>query len=223
MGCCGPTGPSLCGQGDFECQPPVPVATVVAGPVGPPGATGPQGYDGQNGASGPSGPTGATGPLGAQGFAGPQGATGATGPNGVVSVIGYFSGAKWTPAAPYNTALNAVPYNRTLNFGIVPFASGNYLCHLDIQLGASGLSGNALNGTLGFYNGPTDVIDIPWAQNVNGGNNGWSHGYPHDFICTLTQGATLFLRSTGQVYLLGAQLIVMPVPSYNVISPGFTG
>jgi hypothetical protein len=221
MGCCGPTGPSLCGgsSADFECQPPTPVATVVAGPVGPTGATGPQGYDGQNGASGPAGPTGATGPLGPQGFAGQPGPTGASGASGAISIIGYFSGARWQPGAPYSVQLNTVPFLRNLNFGVVQFTTGNYLCKLDIQVVWNTLSGT-LNGDLVFWNGPVQVIDIPWASEGSGSQGGVV-GYSHSFIAQLTQGATLYLRATGQAMLVGAQLTVCAVPSYNVVSPGF--
>lgn len=91
MSCCPTTSDNL-------CQPPVPVTTIVAGPVGPTGPSGPTGPAGfgATGSTGPSGPQGVPGPIGTNGATGstgpagegfigatgPAGASGATGPAG---------------------------------------------------------------------------------------------------------------------------------------------
>ena len=195
--------------------------------MGPSGATGPQGFDGQNGASGPAGPTGATGPLGPQGFAGAPGPTGATGPGAVNSIIAFFSGAKWGPAAPYSTALNSLGYGHSVDLGVVPFASGNYLCILEIQVGWNGNAaqyGFVRNGDILFFDGTNQREDFAWSQIKNGGV-GYDYGtvstYGHHFIAQLTQGNHLYVTAINQAILLGAQLTVCPIPTYNIVSPGF--
>ena len=205
----------------------MPVTTIVAGPVGPSGATGPRGFDGQNGASGPAGPSGATGPLGPNGFAGAPGPTGATGPGAVNSIIAFFSGATWTPAAPYSTALNALSYNHEVDLGAVPFASGNYLCILEMQVGWNGNAsggGFSRNGDIVFFDGSSSRASFAWSQ-IKLGGSGYDYGtvssYGHQFIAHLTQGNHLLVQATGQAILLGAQLTVCPIPTYNIVSTGF--
>src|SRR4051812_44109886 len=119
MSCTGATG--CCDQSPI-CSPPVPVATIVAGPVGPTGATGPTGVQGDDGVSGPTGPSGATGPLGPIGLAGITGATGPSGPAGTSSLAAFFLGSIWGPSAPFTTAIAALPDQVTIDLGVNPLA-----------------------------------------------------------------------------------------------------
>ena len=130
MSCCatGPTGSNL-------CSPPIPVTTIVAGPQGPTGPQGPQGLIGPTGPVGVAGPSGATGPLGPIGLVGQTGPVGPTGPIGSSAPVAFFSGFKWGPAAPYhNGIIGGIAQNLLMSLGAIPFATGQYLVHLNVQL-----------------------------------------------------------------------------------------
>lgn len=217
-------------SGDYasaQCSPPVPVPTIVAGPQG---ATGPQGPTGPQGLRGSTGPTGALGPTGPQGQIGLQGitgATGATGPQGTTSILGFFTGYCWSPAMPYTNAINSLSANKILDFGTVPFADGEYLFHLAMQIGwNAGSNGpNNLNGSVSFASPlGTALADFRWGR-VKAGSNGHGYGevegYAHWFKASVQQGQNLYLQTSGDFYLIGAQLSVFNLPTYVVVSPGF--
>lgn len=213
---------------DSMCQPPIPVATVVAGPQGPTGPTGATGQTGIAGPSGPTGPIGPTGPQGSIGLKGDTGATGMTGPAGSSAPVAIFTGKIWEPVYPYSTELAAYNNARaTINLGNVPFASGQYLFHLEVQIGWNGnpsgqnqrngwlwisqIEANASTGYMAKWN---------WARIKNGGsgfNYGEVESYSHQFIATVAQGQNIYVETTDDgPFLLGAQLTVFNVPSYVI-------
>lgn len=225
-GCTGSTGPC-----DAGCTPPVPVVTVVAGPQGPTGPTGPQGLIGPTGPSGADGPSGATGPLGPPGIQGPVGATGIQGPQGNVAVLAFFSGAVWNPGYPYSSIFDGLTQQVVIDFGVVPFATGTYLFHLESQLAWSGVPNGSFtrNGTLSFWDGEVNGAgskrrQFEWAMIKQGGSGfgyGDVHGYGHWFTAEVTQNNHLYLEAGVETYLLGAQLAVFNMPQYPVPSPGY--
>ena len=215
------------------CQPPTPVTTVVAGPQGATGPTGAQGATGLRGVSGPVGPQGITGPQGPIGLKGDTGATGQTGPAGSSAPVAFFVGQFWSPSndTPYSSQLVSYSNARTtFNMGNVPFASGQYLFHLDIQIGWNGnpAGQNQRNGWLWISqieaNDQTGYIaKFPWARIKNGGagyNYGEVESYSHQFIGTLAQGQNLFVEGSDDgPFLLGAQLTIFNVPDYVINMP----
>lgn len=139
MSCC-PT------SSDNLCQPPVPVTTIVAGPVGPTGPSGPTGPAGfgATGSTGPSGPQGVPGPIGTNGATGstgpagegfigatgaagasgatgpagdPGGATGATGSSGAVGATGPGVGVTGATGATGAGFIAATLNNMTIGLG----------------------------------------------------------------------------------------------------------
>ena len=233
MSCCtGATSPlgGCCNSNDQFCQPPVPVTTIVAGPQGPSGSTGATGIIGPRGATGPSG---MQGPQGVQGVIGLMGMTGATGVQGIEGIgrpLAFYTGARWNPTYPYSNELNALVGNRILNLGVTPFNSGEFLFHLDMQIGWNG-NPSGQNQKNGFcwigevmYAPDQAISTFPWARLKNGGsgfNYGEVESYSHWFTGTVTQGNSLYLQCTEEFYLLGAQLTAFYLPSYTINSPGF--
>lgn len=223
MSCTGPTG--------SFCAPPVPVTTVVAGPVGSTGPTGPTGPIGPMGATGLLGATGATGPMGPNGI-GVQGPTGATGPNGVISMVGHFTGSQWSPSFPYtDVLLSGLVDGKILDFGSIPFSSGHYVIHLEVQVAWNGAALPILSGNYYLQHGPDPTTaGLPenllkafqWASYRNPPSNPLYAGvesYSHWVVADLNQGDHLYIKAGG-IYLLGAQLSVFTTPNI-VTSPGF--
>lgn len=211
----GPTGPGL-------CQPPTPVVTIVAGPVGPTGpsgATGPSGF----GVTGPTGPTGATGQPGPIGLIG---ATGASGPSGASGApVAFFTGVIWNPTSP-TADLASLVGGRTLNFGINPLNTGAYLFSLKMQIGwnAGAAGANDLNGTAQLFDNALSVMTVGWGRGKSG-TDGYAYSDAQNvdvwFLATITQLNSIYLKASGQFYLLGAQLTAFAVPANIVTSPGF--
>lgn len=203
------------------CSPPVPVTTVVAGPMGPMGPSGPTGPNGAVGVTGPSGATGATGPLGPIGLQGITGATGAQGPSGASSMVAFFKGVIWQPTGPATTAIANLVDQLVIDFGEVPFTTGDYLFHLEAQIGWNpGANGaNDRNGYFTFRDGATPRQGLVWGR-MKSGSTGHGYGtvesYSLDFITTITQGNHAFLEASAQAYLVGAQLTVFNAPPYII-------
>jgi hypothetical protein len=229
---CNPPEPSssgttgCCSDVSMICQPPVPVTTVVAGPQGPTGPTGPQGP------VGPRGFTGVTGQSGVQGVQGPQGLRGVTGPQGATGIAGdanplaFFTGAYWNPVYPYADALNALTAEKIINFGAVPFNSGTYLFHFEIQV-AWNANGGDTSGDLfitqNIGEGEIGLKAIPFAKltrNVGNVVYGTVESYSIWATLDITQGLSLYLKGNQQL-LIGAQCVVFNLPSYTITSPGF--
>ena len=220
-GGCG-CGCNDCNQPGDLCSPPVPVVTIVGGPVGPTGATGPQGPAGfgVTGPTGPSGAQGIPGPIGANGIAG---ATGATGPSG--EPTGFFTGVIWDPADA-SADLEALQGSRVLDFGTVSFSGGTYLFSLKMQIGwnAGSVGPNNLNGSVDFMDGPTLVKTLKWGRSkteATGYQYGVAESYDFWFLGTVTNGQNAKLICSDQFYLLGAQLVAFPAPANIITSPGF--
>lgn len=203
------------------CSPPVPVTTVVAGPMGPTGPSGPTGPNGAVGVTGPSGATGATGPLGPIGLQGITGATGVQGPSGASSLVAFYHGIVWGPTGPATTAIANLVDQLTIDFGAVPFTTGYYLFHLEMQIGwNAGASGaNDRNGFFTFLDGADPRQGVTWGR-LKSGSTGHGYGtvesYSLDFVTIVTQGNHLFLKAAAESYLVGAQLTVFQVPPYEI-------
>lgn len=220
--------PSGCGCVDPYCSPPIPVPTIVAGPQGATGPAGPTGVQGLRGSTGPTGPLGPTGPQGSIGLQGITGATGATGPAGVTNILAFFTGYCWSPAYPYTDAITNLTSNKILDFGAVPFTGGEYLFHLEMQIGWS-YTPNGPNNKNGYINFcqplGTPLVNFKWGR-VKAGSTGHGYGevesYGHWFKATVQQGQNLFLQTGGDFYLVGGTLTVYNMPTYLVISPGMT-
>lgn len=220
-GGCGCGGGDCGSQGDF-CAPPVPIATIVAGPIGatgPVGPTGPAGF-GVTGPTGATGTQGQPGPIGSQGV---TGATGATGPSGEPTA--FFTGVIWDPT---NAAgdLPALQGSRVLDFGTVNFSNGTYLFSLKMQIGwnAGAVGPNDLNGQVEFMDGPTVVKTLKWGRSkseASGYQYGVAESYDFWFLGAVTNGQNLKLICNDQFYLLGAQLVAFPTPANVITSPGF--
>jgi len=217
-----------CNNDQVSCLPPALLPTVVAGPQGPSGPTGPTGPIGPIGPSGASGVQGPTGPLGPIGIKGQTGATGATGPQGSGAPLAIFTGAQWWPAQPYTSAILNTPAQRQLNFGTIPFSDGEYMLKLELQIcwGPGVSNTHNFNGDLFFRhrNGPdfTDIYQVKFGRIRNGKTQyGVVEGYSHTFTAFLQQGFSLELSAGSDFFIIGAQLVVWPIPTYVINSPGF--
>lgn len=220
--CNGGCGCNDCNQPGNLCSPPVPVVTIVGGPVGPTGATGPSGPAGF-GVTGPTGATGAQGVPGPIGANGVTGATGATGPSG--APVALFTGVYWNPTSA-TADLAALQGSRVMDLGTVSFSSGNYLFSLKMQIGWNGgaVGPNDLNGSVDFMDGTVLRQTFKWGRlktEATGYQYGVAQSYDFWFITTITNGQDLRLICSNQFYLLGAQLVAFPLPVNTVTSPGF--
>ena len=211
-----------CGPMNDMCAPPVPIATIVAGPVGPTGATGAQGPAGF-GVTGPTGATGIQGQPGPIGANGPQGATGPAGASG--APIALFTGVFWNPSVPTND-LTSLSGSRVLDLGTVNFDSDTYLFSLKMQIGwnAGAAGPNDLNGSVDFQDGVDVRQTFKWGRSKSeaaGYQYGVAESYDFWFMAYITNGQNLRLTCSDQFYLLGAQLTAFPVPTNIITSPGF--
>lgn len=220
MSCSTPPFPS--------CSPPVPVTSIVAGPqgaTGPTGPSGPMGIAGPTGASGLMGPTGPFGPQGPKGATGIQGSTGATD----ASLVAFFTGHKWAPSYPYSTVIESgLTDFQIIDFGSVPFASGQYLFKIGITAAFNNLRNNNLNGNFIVSRGPspgvTTMVEFQTCQagQIPGVNFGIPYCYDQWFFTNVNQGDHIYVEGGG-AYLLGATLTVFLAPPYLINSPGFIG
>lgn len=220
------TSPAYGGGPCPVCTPPVPVTTIVAGPQGATGPTGPIGPQGNRGYQGSTGPIGPTGPQGQIGIQGLHGATGATGPAGTSSVLAYFTGYQWNPAAPMNGKIPTMTGNQILNMGQIPFATGGYICDFKIQfawVGGTPNSGSGIDGNLNIQVGlGNTVATIHWGlYNSASISAGVVQGYSHSIQLPLTQGSNIYLTTDSGFLLVGAQLSVYNNAVYTINSPGW--
>lgn len=208
-----------------SCSPPVPITAIVQGPQGSTGPTGP------TGPIGPYGPTGASGLMGPTGPFGPQGNTGSTGPAGVTgpvnnSLIAFFTGHKWSPSYPYTDVINAgLGDFKTIDFGAIPFPSGNYLYHIQIQTAfnnhIANFNGNFIVST-GSSPGQTTLQQFQTCQEgiIPNVNFGIPYVYDQWFTNNVNQGDHIYIQGGG-AYLLASTLTVFSIPQYVITSPGF--
>ena len=193
------------------------------GPSGPLGPTGPQGLRGFSGATG-AGVTGPQGPIGLQGI---TGATGATGMAGTSPILALFTGYQWNPNQPYTNALLQLSDQRLINMGAVPFSSGTYLFHVEMQLGWTGNGVNLQGGDIWLQNGLANTVaTFKWARirpttALTNDNYGTVCSYGHWVQAEVTQGNALYLNSGSDVFLLGAQITAYAAPANVIPSPGF--
>ena len=217
---------------------PVPAATGCGGPCGVPpvqtlivagpiGATGPSGAAGAS-VQGATGPTGPSGSQGVPGPIGPQGASGATGaPGSGGAPFAFFSGALWSNTVSQANDVQNPTYGRSLNFGTIPFASGSYIFVLIARVAnavAAGAGSVALNGEIDLLNGQAVVQAIPTAFTSNLGPSGaiaFDKTVSRIFQATVTNGNVLYLTANQYAALLEATLLVFPLATNMIPSPGF--
>ena len=226
-------GCNTCSDGNSwpstNCAPPTPVTTIVAGPqgpIGPSGATGPQG---NRGSTGVTGIQGATGPQGQIGLHGLVGSTGATGPAGTSSILAYFTGHQWSPTLPYNSRIPAMTGNQILNLGQIPFATAGYICDFKIQfawLGGAATNGAGIDGDLNIQSPlGNQLAQIHWGLvNSTATTVGVVQGYSHSILLPLEQGQNIYLTTSANFLLVGAQLSVYNFQNsgtYLINSPGW--
>jgi hypothetical protein len=199
---------------------------IVVGPSGATGPTGVQGLQGPRGSTGVHGATGPTGSIGAQGSRGITGATGPTGVRGDANPLAFFTGAYWNPTYPYADALNSLVPDKTINFGPVPFNTGTYLFHFEIQVGWNANGGDTSGDLLITQNiGGSEIglKAIPFAKltrNVGTVTYGTVESYSIWTTLDVTQGLSMYLKG-NQNLLIGAQCVVFNPPAYTITSPGF--
>ncbi len=112
-----------------------------------------------------------------------------------------------------------------LDLGAWPLATGVYLCILTVQHGwpPSGAEGvNNFNGAVQLLDGATVAQELPWGV-ITPSIMGSAQTYGVVFRATLTQANELYLKATGNFYLLGGQLTVFQDANNVVTSPGFIG
>ena len=144
-------------------------------------------------------------------------------------MVGFFTGSIWNPVAPYNGILNAPRDQLVMDFGIVPFSTGDYIVDVAIQMLWSGFpTGNIeKDGIIYFYSTGVQIAQLEMTfrkQNVAAESvkYGAAFGYAHKFKAHLSQGGHLTMQAGGNIFLLGAQASVFTLPPYVVVSPGFT-
>jgi len=215
MSGCGPCGPDM-------CQPPMPVTTIVAGPIGATGPTGPEGPTGfgVSGASAPTGPAGVPGPIGSNGATGATGAAGSNGPP-----IAFFTGVvpSVTPPDTSTAQIIALQKNRTIDMGSNSLATNVYLVCLTVQhgwppFGSEGV--NTFNGACDLMGGTTVLASIPWGV-ISPVAMGSAQSMAVWFRVTLTLGDQIFVKANTDFYLQGAQLAVFQDATNVVTSPGW--
>jgi hypothetical protein len=201
----------------------------VAGPQGPSGPSGATGPQGNRGSTGVTGIQGATGPQGQIGIHGITGSTGATGPAGTSSILAYFTGVQWSPTLPYNSRIPAMTGNQIMNMGQIPFATAGYICDFKIQyawLGGAATAGSGIDGDLNIQVGlGNTVATIHWGlYNSAATTIGVVQGYSHSILLPLTQSANIYLTTSANFLLVGAQLSVYNFQNsgtYLINSPGW--
>ena len=135
-------------------------------------------------------------------------------------MIGFFPGVIWDPTGPYTTALANLTDQLTLNLGAIPFASGEYLLHVELQIGWNpGANGaNTRNGAFVLYDGTNARQAFKWGRMKTGSTgHGYGTAQSYSFWLTtlLTQGNDLKIVASTEAYLLGGQVSAFSIPPYK--------
>lgn len=114
---------------------------------------------------------------------------------------------------------------RTIDMGQNPLPTGTYLFMLSLQVGWDD-SGGPLdqNGFAQFVDGSNPVFTMPWGlftSNSSTTGSGTSACQVFFFQATITNMNEIWIKSQGNMYLLGASLVVFALPTNVVTSPGF--
>lgn len=106
-----------------------------------------------------------------------------------------------------------------------PLATGPYLFMLTLQIGWDSRNGPLnQNGFATLVDGDATIYTMPWglfntASSSTG--DGTAESYTFFFTAEMTLNNEIWVKSQGNMYLLGASLVVFPVPTHVVTSPGF--
>ena len=114
---------------------------------------------------------------------------------------------------------------RTLDLGQNPLPTGTYLFALSMQVGWNDSGGPlAWDGFAQFVDGSNPIYTMPWGlftSNTAATGSGTSACQVFFFQATITNLNELWIKTQGNFYLLGASLVVFPLPANVVTSPGF--
>lgn len=169
------------------------------------------------------------GPRGAIGLRGESGPPGlhsdalpavSNGKDGMEHPVAYFTGARFhvDTIADACDKLTLLSGSRRLDLGTVPFKSGTYLLHLNLQFAWTGQVAGDLNGNCWVYQDETPLFEIDWGRLHRG--TGWNFGtiatLNDAFVATVTEGASLSLRASAAFILVGGSLSVFSNPNYVV-------
>lgn len=113
----------------------------------------------------------------------------------------------------------------TIDLGQNPLATGTYLFVLTLQIGwnTSNSGPFVQNGFAQFVDGTNPVYTMPSGlfKNVTDANGvGFATGYTFQFQATITNGNELWIKTQGNMYLLGGSVVAYQLPTV-VTSPGF--
>jgi hypothetical protein len=128
----------------------------------------------------------------------------------------------WAPVTPTDAISSAVT-GGVIDLGANPLPTSVYLCVLTVQHGwpPSGSSGiNNYNGSVQLMQDVTVTQDLPWGV-ITPQEMGSSQTMAVAFRATLTNATELYVKATGNFYLLGAQLTVFQDATNTITSPGF--
>jgi hypothetical protein len=114
---------------------------------------------------------------------------------------------------------------QSIDLGANPLATGTYLFQLTMQIGWNDSGGPLTqNGFAQFVDNITPVYTMPWGlftTNTSTKGSGTAASYTFQFQATINNGDELWIKTQGNLYLLGGSLVVFPLPQHVVTSPGF--
>jgi hypothetical protein len=159
---------------------------------------------------------------------GQTGPSGPTGPAGSSAPVAVFVGYKWGPDAPYTNALLTIAQNVLMSLGAIPFATGTYLIHLEMQVAwhSQQVGVNTWNGDIQlnqrFDPGTYQTLYDAKFGRINSDNgrqgNGVIESLGYWFVANnVEQNWNLELQASGDAYPVGCQVTIFNVPSYVII------
>jgi hypothetical protein len=114
----------------------------------------------------------------------------------------------------------------TIDLGQNPLATGTYLIQLTMQVGWNSTNAGPLvqDGFAQYVDGTNVVETFPWGlfKNITDPNGmGTAASYTFFFQATITSANEQWIKTQGNFYLLGAQVVIFTLPTYVITSPGF--
>lgn len=114
---------------------------------------------------------------------------------------------------------------RTIDMGQNPLATGPYTFILTLQIGWDSRNGPLdQNGFAQLVDGTNPIFTMPWGlfnSSSAATGEGTAASYTFIFTASMTNDNEIFIKTQGNFYLLGASMLVFPVPTNVVTSPGF--
>lgn len=114
----------------------------------------------------------------------------------------------------------------TIDMGQNPLQTGSYLFMLTLQIGWKDNAAGPLtdNGFAQVVDGTNPIYTMPWGlfkTSTSPDGSGTAASYTFFFQATMTNLNEIWIKSQGAICLLGASLVVFPVPTNVITSPGF--